>query len=151
MKHSQPFFKLFALALFSVFIFALNMGCGEGGKEKETGTITEEKELDPKYFSEANPGKWEDVASGHRAIIEIFNVGQEKRITINSGFPNRPDHYTEVIILTDHMHREIGSVGIKKGEEPQATFIMPRDYRSKLYAIVKCNLHDMWEHPIIFD
>ena len=91
------------------------------------------------------------MAQGHYPNIKIVNIGEEKRITITPQYVNRPDHYAEVIILADHMHRELGSVAIKKGEKAEATFIMPRDYRSKLYAIIKCNLHDMWEQPIVFD
>lgn len=109
------------------------------------------------YHSDQNPGKWKDQAIDHVPQFKtIYNKKDKKNISIKVNIPfmgtRAPLHYIETIILADHNHNEMQKVDFLMGnEDAQAVFMLPKDYKSYIYIISKCNLHDMWEARVDLD
>lgn len=141
-------FPVLILFLFSCNFFGGNNeeGSGEFAPYKEEDTLV-------KYHSEKKAGKWKDQAVDHVPTFKVVynednKKSKNKLIKVSVPFEGRrsPLHYIEVIILADHNHNELQKVEFPLGNKyADAVFKLPKDYKSYVYIIAKCNLHDMWE------
>ncbi len=106
----------------------------------------------PKFFTSDNPGKWKGREYEHLPVINFSEKNGNKFIKVSMNLEQRPDHYTEVIILLDQNHQEIAAVPFDiylKGK-PQTDFFLGKgEISTKFYVVAKCNKHDMWEVPVI--
>lgn len=128
----------------------LNSRCGDVTKEETT-----DKKRVPgekiKFHSAENPGRWKDQAPSHTPSYSVQKTGDSYKITVSVPLKGRtiPLHYIEVILLTDSRHRELKKKTFTRGERnAKALFTLPADTRSPVYAVIKCNLHDMWDKRI---
>lgn len=108
------------------------------------------------FFSEADPGKWKDHTGDHVPQCKVtfekpktFNKDDKGtrviEVTVPFNGSEYPLHYTEAIILLDHNRKELQKTTFKRGNrKATALFRIPGDYKSFVYVVQKCNMHDMW-------
>lgn len=105
-------------------------------------------ENEPKFYSADTPGKWVNQESTHLPQITQTSEGGKSKILVSVPLTQSPGHYIEVILLTDANHKELAKKSLKRSELPTASFDAPGRNYDKLYVVIKCNLHDMWETEI---
>ncbi len=128
----------------------LNFHCGDITREKTT-----EKKISPeekiKFHSPENPGKWKNQSSSHTPAYHVEKTGDSYNVTVSVPLKGStiPLHYIEVILIADSRHRELKKKTFTRGvRNAKALFTLPADTQSPVYAVIKCNLHDMWEKKI---
>jgi desulfoferrodoxin (superoxide reductase-like protein) len=148
--------KLKPAALFPVlilFLFSCNFFSGKEEGPNEFEPFREEEGPLIKYHSVKKAGKWKDQAADHvPEYTVVYNEdnknSKNKIIKVSVPFEGRqaPLHYIELIILADYNHKELQKVEFPLGNKyADAEFKLPKGYKSYVYIIAKCNLHDMWE------
>jgi len=100
---------------------------------------------EPKFYSSDNPGKWEVQEPFHIPKVTYKKGSNNDQVNVVVPLQVSPEHYIEVILLTDGNHRELAKKSLRRSESPEATLDVPSENHSKLYVVIKCNLHDMWE------
>ena len=139
--------KIIACAV--LFALLISAGCSDKSDSEKDKII---KDLtSPKFLSTSKPGKWEKQAEDHVPDYIIKTDKENKIIKVKVPFNGSiaPLHYVEAIILTDHNHKEIQKETFPRGNKIAETeFFLPLDYRSTVYIVIKCNLHDMWEKKV---
>jgi len=119
---------------FSLVLIFLAQSCNKSGSE-----------LEPKFYSADNPGKWKEQQATHTAQITEDGGDNERQIHVSIPMAPNPGHYIEVILLTDDKHKELAKKVLARSEQPVADFTLPKGNNSRFYVVIKCNLHDMWE------
>jgi len=115
---------------------------------KSKPEYTYDPENEPKFHTEEKPGKWGPLSETHIPVVKLEKSNDLLNINVRLNFPQTGNHYAETIVLADHTRKEIDNVKFKSHQPAIADFTLPGNYRSKLYVILKCNLHDMWEIEI---
>jgi len=127
--------------------------CGKGsGSSAESQSALTNKTINAEesqiYFSAANPGKWKDYKQDHELLVNVSKDGETRLVTIEVPFKPDTDHYIEVIVLVDEQNREIAKQRFERGEKAVATFSIPPNTKGGIFAVAKCNLHDMWKTKV---
>jgi desulfoferrodoxin (superoxide reductase-like protein) len=126
--------KYIILSLSTVFLMIVSSCSGRSNSGPE-----------PRFYSTETPGKWQAQAATHIPQIEQTRKGDKLHIRVSVSMTATPSHYIEAILLTDKNHKELAKKSLGKAQPPEATLDVPGDYREKLYVVIKCNLHDMWQ------
>lgn len=145
--------KLLILLLLNVFSFC-------GGSTKESGEPIapippRPQDVDafgnPKFFSAENPGPWGEQKDTHKVIISVIKKKDHYRVIISSPFKTDHGHHIELFAITDYLGREIAKQSLERYAKPRAEFQLPLELRGTFYAIMKCNLHDMWRESFVLE
>lgn len=140
--------KKFLLLTHLLLLLVFNLSC----TEQEPVKFKKKKKI--KFHTIEKKGKWDKQSKDHVPQYTINIDGDNWLIKVNVPFRGtlNPLHYVEVIVLADKNHRQIQKASFVRGEKiPSAVFRLPRDNRSYVYIISKCNLHDMWEKKVILE
>ena len=145
--------SIFMILSISVLILSCNFSPSEDGSLDESEFMKDGAAIkrDMKYFSARKSGKWKDKAGDH---MPQYNVTKDKKfiyidVTVSLTETRASSHYVECIVLTDHNNKEMQKKTFMKGERNfSAKFKLPKDYKSYVYVISKCSLHDMWRVKI---
>jgi len=138
-------FRIFLLGLIATAFF---ITCSN-----DQGEIKHMKQTikGPVFYDKNYTGDWKNEAKNHVPQYHVKITDKEKIITVMAPFKGSlsPLHYIEAILLLDHNHKEIAKKTFQRGT-PQASaiFKLKKDYKSFVYVVLKCNLHDMWEAKI---
>ena len=144
--------KIIFNVLILLFVF---LSCKDSGPYE--GPVEKQLPLQGKYnvniYNKDNAGKWNEEADDHIPIVKINTDDEHKTISVKIPLKGKtiPLHYIEAIILTDHNKRELQKKVFPRGNRSAAgVFKLPLEYRSFVFVIVKCNLHDMWEKRVVW-
>ncbi|MES0489415.1 MAG: desulfoferrodoxin family protein [Leptospirales bacterium] len=119
-------------------------------KQKANVQIPVHEEKLSQYFSENNKGKWKDLSDGHTPTVNITKGTKSISIVVQPPFVSKPEHYIELIMLTDYALQEIDKISFKRGATTKKnSFTLPTKSKGEYYIIQKCNLHDMWYKKIL--
>lgn len=105
-----------------------------------------------KYYSSEQPGKWSAQAGDHDLEITIIEDAKGKKgIEVSVPFTRERDerHYVEVIAIEDQKGREIAIQRFNRGDRALALFEVTDRIKFPVYAVAKCNMHDMWRKIIV--
>lgn len=114
----------------------------------------ESKEKDypakPVFYSADDEGPWEDKSGEHVPYISLYDKSKN---TITVAVPlvpvKNPKHYIEFIALM----KDNKEIDVKRFDftfnKAVAEFKLPDRNFGEYRVVAKCNLHDMWDAPII--
>ncbi len=136
--------RLPALTLLAV-LTAIGCGRPQGGTSDVPVTGSEDAQI---YFSSANPGKWRDYKVDHQLSVQVKGKGDYLTVRVEVPLKTTNEHYIEVIVLVDGKNREIAKQTFARSEKPVAEFNIRKEETVNLFAVAKCNQHDMWRTKI---
>lgn len=104
-----------------------------------------------KFFTAQNPGRWKERKDEHELLVRevrTYYVGKQKlrEIEITVPMEGTPQHYLEAgLILDNSLKKEFSKISFELGK-PKYSFKLsaPADEPNVIYAVIKCNQHDMW-------
>jgi len=129
--------KYFSVSL-TILLCSLVISCsGRAGSDPN--------DPQPKFYSEDTPGKWQVQTPTHVPRVEKATIEGKPGLRVVVPLEATPTHYIEAILLTDKDHRELVKKSLGRSQAPEATLPLPDGDYKKLYVVIKCNLHDMWE------
>jgi desulfoferrodoxin (superoxide reductase-like protein) len=137
--------KIFPLALLTVVTVFVS-ACVPTDRESNTPQPGEVP-----FHSAVNPGVWESQVADHEPVVTVTDLNDRKVLNVQVPFSQKRDHhhYVEAILLLDQKRKELQKKTFDSGSGAGgAVFELPGDYNSRVYVVVKCNLHDMWEKPV---
>lgn len=143
------------LALFSILIISTFGSCKFGGNADDSNKQKQMHDQKLENFRTKNkPGKWKKEANSH--VPQVTVKKKEKNYEIHVIVPfigtSTPVHYIETIILLNHHYKELQKVTFNTGNSTATTvFKIPRTYKSYLWVVAKCNLHDMWKKQVVLE
>ncbi|HOT45053.1 MAG TPA: desulfoferrodoxin family protein [Spirochaetota bacterium] len=135
-----------AVIIILMTVAAMEISCGSGdrsGQDEEAGTV--------RFYSAADPGKWESKAADHDVEITITRVNDRKYINVHVPFAKNREkkHYVEAILLLDANRKELQKKSFARGSgEEGARFEVQDSFNDPVTVVIKCNLHDMWEKQV---
>jgi desulfoferrodoxin (superoxide reductase-like protein) len=138
--------------VFCFIVFAFMMltaalsSCSDSGGISGGGAFK-----DQKFYSAAEPGRWESQAADHDVSVKFIEDAKgTKGVEVSVPFARAmsQDHYVEAIALMDGKNREIAIKRFKRGEKAEALFAIPAGTKYPLYVVSRCNMHDMWRKKI---
>ena len=156
-----PWRRFPGLLAAALFPFLLSCTNNEEGIEKVEGDrvfIPDSEHYkmyegaNPKYFTTANPGKWEGKQYEHLPRVQFYKKNQNKFLSVKVNLKQSRIHHIETILLLNHLHEEIQSVPFEIDYEgyPQTDFYLGSgEIDSRYFVVAKCNKHDMWEQIVI--
>jgi len=141
----------FAVCFYGVFLLSIFEGCSSDDDAKAKLQIPPHEAKLQSYYSASNRGKWSDLDLEHDPAVNVSKTPKQVNISVTAPFTSRPDHYTEMILLTDYSLKEIEKHSYKKTDQEQikTTFSLPKGAHGEYYVMLKCNLHDMWYKKIV--
>lgn len=128
-------------SLFFMVLASLLLSCSDPGGSG-SGNIQ-------KFYSADEPGRWEAQAVDHDVQAVIIEDALGKR-GIEVSVPLKTDerHYIEAIVLLGGDGRELAKKTFKRGEKAVALFEVTDKMTFPVYAVAKCNLHEMWRKKL---
>jgi len=146
--------RVSSLVLIFVVFFGVNSCGSQGGdsKQKANPQVTAHEAKLSQYFSANKPGKWKDLLDEHSPTVNIIKKSKTIRLVVSPPFAGKPEHYIELIVLSDYALNEIDKVSFPRGVTPKSTsFSLPPKSKGEYYIIQKCNLHDMWYKKVLIN
>jgi desulfoferrodoxin (superoxide reductase-like protein) len=133
---------------FSLMVSAAVFYCGRsssGGSGDRAAAGSEDAQI---FFSAANPGKWQDYKTDHQVGVAVKSKGDYQTITITVPFKATAEHYVEAIVIVDGKNRELAKQTFERSDKAEATFNLKINPNEPVFAVAKCNQHDMWRTKI---
>ena len=132
--------RLRTLSLCLLMQTALVISCSDSGSG--SGKVQ-------KFYSADEPGRWGAQAVDHDVQAVIIEDALGKRgIEVTVPLKTDERHYIEAIVLLDGDGRELAKKTFKRGEKAVALFEVTDKMTFPVYAVAKCNLHEMWRKKV---
>lgn len=158
LRHKKKGLRLAAgLFVFTGFVL-LAVSCSGAKESEKVDKGSEENTMftgkDPMFFTESNPGKWEDKTIEHLPELRFVKRDKAKLLQVRMNMQQESNHYIEALVLLDYQRNEKEKINFERGPGgfAQAEFFLGVGKIAPTWHVVaKCNKHDMWQKSITLD
>jgi desulfoferrodoxin (superoxide reductase-like protein) len=132
--------------VFVLFLFLLTVHC----VQEESTTEGVSPVIPQKEYTGEEPGQWAGLANDHIPKFTFNRSLNQNNLRVEiPGRKFNERHYIEAIGIMDEKMADIDVKILQRGDIPIAILTLDKSMDpKKVKVFAKCNLHDLWTHPI---
>lgn len=132
---------------FGLFLVLLSFNC----IQENTDTTGVTPIVPQKEYTKGEPGEWESISADHIPKFEWDKTLSKNNLRIEvPGRKFNERHFIEAIGIMDERMADLDVKILQRGDVPIAILTLDKSHDpKKIKVFAKCNLHDLWTHPII--